>query len=97
MTTFRRNTLSRLSFSNNGAAQSINAGGTNANVSVRVEMCSFQSQLSLQDDGAFVEGGGTPSTIYRRNWGTSTGKAGLRWDGFFPGTLGGVMVRNCGG
>lgn len=85
--------LSRLSFSNNGAAQSINAGA-HANVSVRVELCSFQSQLSLQDDGAFVEGGGTPSTFYQRNWGTSTGKAGLRWDGYFPGTLGGAMVEN---
>ena len=74
--------LTRLSFANNGAAQAINAGtgATNDPVSVRVEMCSFEAQLSLQDDGSFVEGGGTPSTYFRRNWCTNTGKGALRWD-----------------
>jgi hypothetical protein len=88
--------LTRLSFANNGAAQAINAGtgATNDPVSVRVEMCSFEAQLSLQDDGSFVEGGGTPSTYFRRNWCTNTGKGALRWDGMYPGTLGGEMLEN---
>ena len=92
-------TLSHLTFRNNGAAQSINAGGPYSNVSTRVEMCSFASQLSMQDDGSFVEGGGTPSTLYHRNWGTSTGKLGLRWDGNYgsktgDSVLGGEMTEN---
>ena len=38
--------LERLTFRNNGAAQSINAGGTTT-VAARVEMCSFESQLAI--------------------------------------------------
>ena len=61
----------------------------------RVEMCSFDGQLALQDDGAFVEGGGRPSTNYIRNWCTNTGKAALRWDGTFQSNVtGGVMLEN---
>lgn len=79
----------RLSFQNNGAAQSFSAGGPTI-----VKMCYFQSQLAIQDDGSFVEGGGTPSNQYYRNWCTNSGKAGLRWDGYYPGTLGGLMMEN---
>jgi hypothetical protein len=81
--------LRRLTFRNNGAAQSINAGGTTT-VAPVVEMCSFESQLAIQDDGAFVEGGGRPSTRYTRNWCTDTGKAGLRWDGMYSTNVTGV-------
>jgi len=77
-----------LAFRNNGAAQGFSGS------SARVEMCFFDGQLATQDDGAFVEGGGTPSTVYVRNWGTNTGKGGLRWDGYYPGTLGGLMLQN---
>jgi hypothetical protein len=70
----------RLSFANNGDAQSFNAAAHAAPASL-VELCHFESQLAIQDDGSFVEGGGTVSTHYRRNWCTNTGKAGLRWDG----------------
>jgi hypothetical protein len=59
-----------------------------------VELCDFQSQLAIEDDGAFVEGGGPVSTIYRRNWCTNTGKAGLRWDGQYPDTNLGLMTEN---
>ena len=38
--------LRRLTFRNNGAAQSVTAGGRNL-VSPRVEMCSFASQLQI--------------------------------------------------
>jgi hypothetical protein len=52
----------------------------------------------MQDDGSFVEGGGSVSTHYRRNWCTNTGKSGLRWDGYYAsGTgsvSGGLMVEN---
>jgi hypothetical protein len=86
--------LERLTFRNNGAAQSINAGGTTT-VAARVVMCSFESQLALQDDGAFVEGGGRPSTNYIRNWCTNTGKGALRWDGYYQSHVnGGVMLEN---
>ena len=86
--------VERCSFRNNGAAQSINAGGTNT-VSPRVEACDFQSQLSLQDDGAFVEGGGRPSTVFVQNWCTNSGKAALRWDGYYSANVtGGAMLRN---
>ena len=81
--------VERVSFRNNGAAQSLTASALS-----RVEMCHFESQLAIQDDGAFVEGGGTPSTVYIRNWCTNTGKAGLRWDGYYPGTIGGLMLEN---
>jgi hypothetical protein len=81
--------VERVSFRNNGAAQSLTAGGGS-----RVQMCNFASQLAIQDDGAFVEGGGTPSTVYIRNWCTNSGKAGLRWDGYYPSTLGGLMLEN---
>jgi hypothetical protein len=58
-------------------------------------MCSFESQLALQDDGAFVEGGGRPSTNYIRNWCTNTGKGALRWDGYYQSHVnGGVMLEN---
>ena len=75
------------------------AGGNYGNASqpqlaARVHMCHFESQLAIQDDGSFVEGGGTPSTMFTRNWGTNSGKAGLRWDGYYPGTRGGVMAEN---
>ena len=76
--------LHRLTFRNNGAAQSINAGGSNS-IPATVQLCNFQTQLAIQDDGSFVEGGGSPSTIYKRNWCTNSGKSGLRWDGFYPG------------
>ena len=88
---------SHLTFRNNGAAQSIDAGGEKNARAARIEMCSFEKQLQLQDDGAFVEGGAVPngtSTVYVRNWATDTGKAALRWDGYFPGTLGGLMLEN---
>jgi hypothetical protein len=86
--------IERLTFRNNGAAQSINAGGTTT-VPARVEMCSFESQLALQDDGSFVEGGGRPSTNYIRNWCTNTGKGALRWDGYYQSHVdGGVMLEN---
>eukprot|EP00937_MAST-01D_sp_MAST-1D-sp2_P003802 g3802.t1 len=86
--------VERCSFRNNGAAQSITAGGTN-HVPARVTACDFQSQLSLQDDGAFVEGGGRPSTAFVQNWCSGTGKAALRWDGYFADNVtGGVMLRN---
>lgn len=35
-----------------------------------------------------------PSTVYIRNWATNSGKAGLRWDGYYPTTVGGVMMEN---
>ena len=58
-------------------------------------MCSFESQLALQDDGAFVEGGGRPSTVYVRNWCTNTGKSALRWDGYYQDNVtGGLMLEN---
>lgn len=86
--------VERLTFRNNGAAQSINAGGTTT-VPARVEMCHFESQLAIQDDGAFVEGGGRPSTTYIRNWCTNTGKGSLRWDGYYQSHVtGGVMLEN---
>jgi hypothetical protein len=86
--------VERNSFRNNGAAQSINAGGTNS-VSPRVEGNDFRSQLALQDDGAFVEGGGRPSTTFIRNWCSGSGKAALRWDGFFADNVtGGTMLQN---
>ena len=47
----------RLSFGNNGAVQSFSAGGSSLPSPV-VENCFFSQQLALQDDGAFVEGGG---------------------------------------
>ena len=91
-------TLRRLSFSNNGAAQSANAMGHDpAYPAPLVELCHFQSQLAMQDDGSFIEGGGSVSTEYRRNWCTNTGKAGLRWDNYYPHTgrlRGGVMAEN---
>eukprot|EP01051_Picozoa_sp_SAG22_P007050 SAG22_NODE_483_length_9925_cov_3.568186_5_plen_573_part_00 len=91
--------LRRLSFSNNGAAQSTNAQGHDpAYPPPLVELCHFQSQLAMQDDGAFVEGGGKVATHYSQNWCTDTGKAGLRWDGYYSegtGRLrGGVMTEN---
>ena len=86
-------TLRRLSFRNNGAAQCITAGGAH-NLPVQVELNFFEKQLAMQDDGSFVEGGGTPSTNYQFNWATNSGKAGLRWDGYYPGTLGGYMRQN---
>ena len=85
----------RLSFRNNGAAQAFSAGGSGGAAN-RVEMCDFQTQLSLQDDGSFVEGGGVPATVYVRNWATDSGKGGLRWDGYYgakPDT-GGLMLQN---
>jgi hypothetical protein len=48
----------RLSFANNGDAQSFNAAAHAAPASL-VELCHFESQLAIQDDGSFVEGGGT--------------------------------------
>ena len=86
--------LHRLTFRNNGAAQSIDAGGATNTNAANVDSCFFQTQLAIQDDGSFVEGGGTPSTMYTNNWCTNTGKSGLRWDGLYPGTLGGVMSGN---
>ena len=76
--------LQYLTFRNNGAAQSINAGGNvqPGCAAPLVEMCSFSSQLAIQDDGSFVEGGGARSTTYIRNWATDSGKGGLRWDGY---------------
>ena len=86
--------VERVTFRNNGAAQSITAGLTTT-IPARIEMCSFGSQLALQDDGAFVEGGGRPSTHYIRNWCTDTGKAALRWDGTFQSNVtGGIMLEN---
>lgn len=58
-----------------------------------MKLCSFESQLAIQDDGAFVEGGGCPSTRYIRNWCTSTGKAGLRWDGMYSTNVTGVCTQ----
>ena len=85
----------RLTFANNGAAQSFSAGGVGG-ASPRVEDCYFSKQLSIQDDGSFVEGGGVPATVYLRNWCTDTGKSGLRWDGYYPEKkdLGGLMLDN---
>ena len=88
------NGVCRLNFKNNGAAQSFNAAGSQKVGAPLVELCDFQSQLAIEDDGAFVEGGGAVSTIYRRNWCTNTGKAGLRWDGYYPDTNLGVMTEN---
>ena len=86
--------IDRLTFRDNGAAQSINAGGSTT-VAPRVVMCSFESQLAIQDDGSFVEGGGRPSTTYIRNWCTNTGKGALRWDGYYQSHVnGGVMFEN---
>ena len=62
----------RLTFANNGAAQSFSAGGVGG-ASPRVEDCYLSKQLSIQDDGSFVEGGGVPATVYLRNWCTDTG------------------------
>ena len=86
----------RLSFRNNGAAQSFSAGGSGGRVASRVVLCAFESQLSLQDDGSFVEGGGVPATVFDRNWASSSGKAGLRWDGYYPdkADIGGMMLHN---
>jgi hypothetical protein len=87
-------TFRRLNFRNNGAAQSFNAAGTKTGGAPLVELCDFQSQLAIEDDGSFVEGGGAVSTIYRRNWCTDSGKAGLRWDGYYPDTNLGLMTEN---
>ena len=84
----------RLTMRNNGAAQAFN-GGSNSGDPALVELCFFSEQFALQDDGSFVEGGGSNrSTIYVQNWGSSTGKSGLRWDGDYPTTNGGLMFRN---
>ena len=85
----------RLSFANNGAAQATNAYGKSE--ATLVELCHFQSQLSIQDDGTFVEGGGEVATHMRRNWCHDTGKFALRWDQSYPKTgrkQGGQMVEN---
>ena len=87
--------LHRLSFANNGAAQATNAYGKGS--ATQVNLCHFQSQLSLQDDGVFVEGGGEVATQMRQNWCHDTGKLALRWDQEYPKTgkkQGGQMVEN---
>ena len=54
-------TFHRLTFSYNGAAQSFNAAAKVAGKAPVVEECRFTEQYAMQDDGAFVEGGGAPA------------------------------------
>ena len=71
--------FNRLSFANNGASKALRP--PKPSFPLYVELVHFERQLSLADDGCFVETGGPDSAHMRYNWCTGSGKSAFRFDG----------------